>query len=482
LGTITSSVPSIVRVSYTNLLTLTHTDPGAATGGLGLAILQQPIGSSVTLETSNDTTGLGTSTVFNFNPTVAGSYVIRPYIEATAAGTYDAGTDTLVGSNFTVTVVGAPASFTFGSNVSTGPGGEMSIAVNPVDSNGNATLLGTSFISVTTSDSTGTTPAVVATTTGGSGQVSNLTGVDNIIYISDADAASTVTVSGLLNVAGTSAQVATYTTVARSTAQVADITFATPTVGNWLVTGTTAGARAYSSSLGNTSFTATITGLTASTAYAVAVSGSATASIPAATVLANASGVGTVVVTVSSAVTTNTVILTATGPVGGTAKTATITYSTPAAVFTSANTSPAGGSGVTFTAGSTAKTITATITDQYGQAIAGSYAIASYTSVPSGVTAPTITSGSTNASGVATLSTTLPSTAGTYTITVTAKTSAGVTIGSTSAINYIVTASGGPGALAISSGVNTSTNAQNKREKREASRNDTSIRDKKLTE
>jgi len=465
LGTITSSVPSIVRVNYTNLISLTHTDPGTETGGLGLAVLQQPSGSSISLETSNDTTGIGTTTVFNFNPTVAGSYVVRPYVEAVAGGTYDAGTDTLVGSNFTITVVGAPASFTFGSNVSTGPGGERSVAVNVLDSNGNATLLGSSFISLTVTDSTVATAAAVGTSTPATGVAASLTGTDSTIYISDADAGSTVTVSGLLSVAGTSAQTVTYTTVAQSTADVTDVTIATPAVGNFAATGSTAGARTYNSSLATSSFTATITGLTPGAAYKALIAdtiAATDATITTTTPLADANGVGTVVITVpAGALTSETITLTVdkSNTAAGTKKTVVITYSTPAAAFSAANTSPVGGNGVNFTAGNTAKTITATIQDQYGQAIAGSYATASYTTVPAGVTGPTIANAAANASGVATLSTTLPSTAGTYVITVTARTSAGVAIGTTSTITYLVTASGGPGALAISSGVNTATNS-----------------------
>jgi hypothetical protein len=463
--TATLSVPTIVRASYTNVITITHAATGAGdtAKGIGLAVLQQPTGSSITLEASNAFTNGGTSAAIDFNPSVAGTYVVRAYVDETAAGVYLAGTDTLIGATTTITVVGAPASFTFGSTtVTTGPTGEKQVLVNVLDSNGSKTLLGSSFISLTVTDSTATTAAIVSAGSGGSGVLAQLTGTDDDIYIKDTDAGSTVTVKGLLNVAGTAEQTVTYKTAAVSALEPTDATLQAPTVGNFVATGSTALSRTYSASLAVTSFTAKVSGLTADAAFkaAIATSGSATVSIDTgANPVADANGVGTIVITATGASTSDTVTLTvdksdtSSSPAG----TIVITYSTPAAVFTSANTSPVGGNNAYFTAGSTEKTITATILDQYGQVVPGAYATASYTTVPSGVTGPTIASATTNASGVATLNTTLPSTVGTYVISVVAKNASGGTIGSTSAIKYIVTATGGPGALAISSGVNTAT-------------------------
>jgi hypothetical protein len=98
---------------------------------------------------------------------------------------------------------------------------------------------------------------------------------------------------------------------------------------------------------------------------------------------------------------------------------------------------------------SSTQTITATHTDQFGNAVTGGFMTLTNTVVPSAATAQTAVTVGTDATGKATLSAILGSALGTYTYTVQPKNSNGDNAGTASSISYSVTTTGIAGALAL---------------------------------
>jgi len=123
----------------------------------------------------------------------------------------------------------------------------------------------------------------------------------------------------------------------------------------------------------------------------------------------------------------------------------TITFSDTAATLV---TVPASAS-LNMSTPSQTKPVTATLTDQYGNAITGGSFTLTNTVVPAGATAATAVNVNADAAGKATLNAVLGSTLGTYTFSLQAYSANAATAGSASTISWSVTATGIAGTLTL---------------------------------
>jgi hypothetical protein len=215
-----------------------------------------------------------------------------------------------------------------------------------------------------------------------------------------------------------------------------------------VVTSTAPDMKDWDTSLNVSSITATLSGLTPSSAVKLTVGGNAgTPTVNAVTgtiyPIADATGKVSVTLAPSGTPTAGQNITLAAdsfvgGSYGGTDTTLTITYR---AIAPEVTTSPLTAS-LNMATPSTTQSITATHTDQFGNAVTGGFMTLTNTVAPSGVTAQTAVTVGTDATGKATLSAILGSVLGTYTYTVQPKNSNGDNAGTASTISYAVTTTG----------------------------------------
>ena len=219
-----------------------------------------------------------------------------------------------------------------------------------------------------------------------------------------------------------------------------------------VVTSTAPAVNAWDASFNVSSITATLSGLTPNSAVKLTVGGNAgTPTVNAGTSviypITDATGKVSVTLAPSAVPTANQNITLAadTGAYGGTDSTLTITYK---AIAEKVTTAPLTAS-LNMATPSSTQTITATHTDQFGNAVTGGFMTLTNTVVPAAATAQTAVTVGTDATGKATLSAILGSALGTYTYTIQPKNSNGDNAGTLSTISYSVTTTGIAGTLVL---------------------------------
>ncbi len=221
--------------------------------------------------------------------------------------------------------------------------------------------------------------------------------------------------------------------------------------------GITAGATANlaTSSLTVTSFTVKVTGIDANKVLKVTAGGTATTpkvnSTAAGTAVypvADAAGSVTLAATVGGATNGQTLTLALDAAGDGTDITVTITFATAAAALTTA---PATAT-TSFVAVSSVQDITATVADQFKNAVTGGAVLLTNTSVPAGITAQTAGSVNLDAAGKAVLKATIGATAGNYVFTIQAKDANGGNVGTASTVTFAATTDGAPGSVTLTAG------------------------------
>jgi len=221
--------------------------------------------------------------------------------------------------------------------------------------------------------------------------------------------------------------------------------------------GITAGATANlaTSSLTVTSFTVKVSGIDASKVLKVTAGGTATTPKVNATAagtavypVADAAGSVTLTATVASATADQTLTLALDAAGDGTDITVTITFATAAAALT---TVPATAT-TSFVAVSSVQDITATVADQFKNAVTGGSVLLTNTSVPAGITAQTAGSVNLDSAGKAVLKATIGATAGNYVFTIQAKDANGGNVGTASTVTFAATTDGAPGSVTLTAG------------------------------
>jgi len=246
----------------------------------------------------------------------------------------------------------------------------------------------------------------------------------------------------------TSSIVATTTAFGTVTALASGFTVSNAN-GSGLRVGTTRDT--WTAALNTTSFTVSLSGLSASRSVKLVQGGSATGvkvnGVANGTIYptADASGVVTVTGSLTSATDGQTWTLAADGANDGTDTTLTITFKTAAGAIT---TVPAASSLNVATLSST-NPITASVADQFGNVVTGGSVRITNTSVPAGATAATAATVPTGTTGAATVNAVIGSVAGSYVFSVQAFDANGATVGSASSITYQATATGLSGSLTL---------------------------------
>jgi len=221
--------------------------------------------------------------------------------------------------------------------------------------------------------------------------------------------------------------------------------------------GITAGATANlaTSSLTVTSFTVKVAGIDANKVLKVTAGGTATTpkvnSTAAGTAVypvADAAGSVTLAATVGGSTNGQTLTLALDAAGDGTDITVTITFATAAAALT---TVPATAT-TSFVAVSTVQDITATVADQFKNAVTGGSVLLTNTSVPAGITAQTAGSVNLDSTGKAVLKATIGATAGNYVFTIQAKDANGNNVGTLSTVTFAATTDGAPGSVTLTAG------------------------------
>jgi hypothetical protein len=220
-----------------------------------------------------------------------------------------------------------------------------------------------------------------------------------------------------------------------------------------VVTSTAPAANAWDASFNVSSITATLSGLTPNSAVKLTVGGNAgTPTVNAGTSViypvADATGKVSVTLAPSAVPTANQNITLAADTstfAGGADSTLTITYKAIAEKVTTAPLTTS----LNMATPSSTQSITATHTDQFGNAVTGGFMTLTNTVVPAAATAQTAVTVGTDATGKATLSAILGSALGTYTYTVQPKNSNGDNAGTASSISYAVTTTGIAAKLAL---------------------------------
>jgi hypothetical protein len=217
-----------------------------------------------------------------------------------------------------------------------------------------------------------------------------------------------------------------------------------------VMTSTAPTTNAWDAALNVSSITATIGGLDAGKAAKLTLSGTntgGTINTVAGPIypVATAAGEITFKLGVTSAVNGNQLIVNAAADGTSNILVLTITFTTAANALT---TSPATSS-LSMSTPSATKAISATVADQYGNAITGGSFKLTNTVVPTGATAAAVVNVNADAAGKATLNAVLGATLGTYTFTVDALTANAGAIGSTSSITFSVTTTGIAGTLTL---------------------------------
>jgi hypothetical protein len=297
--------------------------------------------------------------------------------------------------------------------------------------------------------STGTVSAAVGTT--------GDSGTDSTFRFTAPATAGTSTVTFSLSTGSTtlSTSVAFVTTTFGATAATtASVTSVKNTDGSGIVMTSTAPAtNAWSAARNVTGITVTVGGLDASKAAKFTVGGTATgetidkvATGGSIYPVASAAGVVTFGLALTSATDGQTVTV-AMDAAGDTTDevTLTITFNDTAATLT---TDPKSGT-LNMSTPSQTKPVTATLADQFANAITGGSFTLTNTVVPVGATAATAVTANADAAGKATLNAVLGATLGTYTFELKAFSANAAQAGSTSTISWSVTTTGIAGSLTL---------------------------------
>ncbi len=297
--------------------------------------------------------------------------------------------------------------------------------------------------------SSGTVSAAVGTT--------GDAGTDSTFRFTAPATAGTSTVTFSLSTGSTSmsTSVAFVTTAFGATA--ASATTAVKSVvkndGSGLVmTSTAPTTNAWSASRNVSSISVTIGGLDGSKAARLTLTSSATGGTINGVAgpvypVATAAGEITFKLGVTSAANNNTLVVDVDADAGGAVASATVLTITFADAVSAITTSPANSS-LNMSTPSATKAISATVADQYGNAVTGGSFKLTNTVVPAGATAATAVTANADTAGKATLNAVLGATLGTYTFTVEALSANAASI-ATSTINYSVTTTGIAGTLTL---------------------------------
>ena len=300
--------------------------------------------------------------------------------------------------------------------------------------------------------STGTVSAAVGTTVDA--------GTDSSFRFTAPSTAGTSTVTFSLSTGAPSMSTSVAFTATAFGATAAVAATATKSVvkgdGSGLVmTSTAPTTNAWSASRNVSSITVTIGGLDGSKAAKISIGGTNAASntrtinAVAGPIYPVASAAGEITVKLGvSATPNNTDTITVLVDADNNAGNVTVLTITFADAVNALTTSPAASS-LNMSTPSATKAISASVADQYGNAVTGGSFRLTNTVVPAGATATAVVNANADATGKATLNAVLGATLGTYTFTVEALSANASAIGSTSTINYSVTATGIAGSLTL---------------------------------